>query len=194
MSARAGPPTAPLLRVLDFELNPTAGYYVRREPCVHADAAASCRSCARPLELRTFAPVVAVAAHPRTEDIVVGLQARRQRRQPHTGCLLSAARFRREAACRFSQTSRARETTAAAKPTKCDCKHFTCVLLAEAAELRPVGVHLRDHAQARSSAMLNPLHTRLLQAQGSHKVSGRALQALTRRLVVRTCRVTAGPR
>jgi hypothetical protein len=124
MSARTGPPTAPLIRVLDFEMNPTAGCYVQGEPCVHADAAASCRSCARPLELRTSAPVVAVAAHPRTQDIVVGLQARPQGRQPDAGRVLSAAGFRREGPCRFLQTNRARRTVAA-KPKRDISSVFT---------------------------------------------------------------------
>ena len=65
-----------MLRVLDFELTPTSGCYVKGEPCEHPSAAESCRRCARPFELRTAAPVVAVAAHPRSEDIVVGLQVR----------------------------------------------------------------------------------------------------------------------
>ena len=40
-----------------------------------------------------------------------------------------------------------------------------CALLTEAAKLRSVGVHLGDHAQPRSSAMLDPLHACLLRGK-----------------------------
>ena len=100
--AATGPCTLPVLRVLDFEFTAAAGCYVKGEPCAHPDAVESCRSCARPLELRTSAPVVTVAAHPRSDDIVVGLQARHRTAMP-TVCegVLSTVCFRREAICRF---------------------------------------------------------------------------------------------
>ena len=101
-SCATGPCTSPVLRVLDFEFTAASGCYVKGEPCSHTDAVESCRSCARPLELSTSAPVVTVAAHPRSDDIVVGLQVR------HCSAMLalvegvlSALCFRREVTCRF---------------------------------------------------------------------------------------------
>ena len=118
-AAATGPCTVPVLRVLDFEFTAAAGCYIQRKPCSHSDAIESCRSCARPLELRTSAPVVAVAAHPQSEDVVVGLQASHRSIAAPFERVLSFVCPRREAICRFL---RRRRTAARARRSDSDAR------------------------------------------------------------------------